>query len=134
MQLKSIALILSGVAIGMLASSLPHAFASSTAVVTDLSQKHFRVSINEVRQNFVFFNQFIGNYKKVIVLSDGTTREIELTPMVHEGKQVVEFKDTGFLSYMSLNGTTTNGKLMVHVSDDDAAQEQLKAEGWSFDR
>jgi len=134
MQLKSIALLLSGIAVGVIVSNLPHAFASTTASISDLSQRRFRVSINEVKQNLVFFEEFTGRYAKVVTLSDGTTREIELTPMVDEGKQVVAFKDTDGLGYMSLNGTTTNGKLMVHVIDEDTTEEQLRAEGWTFGR
>ena len=55
---------------------------------------------------------------------------IELTPMIHDGKPVVEFKHTGFVSYMGLNGTTTNGTLMVQIRDVDSYEARLRAEGW----
>jgi hypothetical protein len=41
--------------------------------------------------------------------------------MIHNGMPIVEFKDTGHLSYMGLNGTTANGTLMVQIRDFDAA-------------
>ena len=44
--------------------------------------------------------------------------------------KAVELKDTGFLSYMGLNGTTTNGKLMVQVRDIAEIHRQLKEQGW----
>jgi hypothetical protein len=129
MHVKGVALVLAGFAAGVLACNLPSAIASSPSGVSNLSQKHFRVSIDEIQQNFVFFDEFTGHYTKTVTLSDGTTRNIELTPMVHDGKQVVEFKDTGGLTYMSLNGTTTNGKLMVQVRDVEASRAQLGAKG-----
>jgi hypothetical protein len=95
----------------------------------DLSKKRFIVCIDEIQQNFVFGDQFAGGYTKTVTLSDGTTRTVELTPMIHDGKLVVEFKDTGFVSYMGLNGTTTNGTLMVQIRDLDSYEAQLRAEG-----
>ena len=132
MQLKGIALVLAGFAVGVVASNFPHAFASSAATAPDLSQKRFLVSIDEVRQNFVFGEEFSGHYTKTVTLTDGTTRSIELTPMVHDGMQVVEFKDTGGHTYMGLNGTTTNGKLMVQLRDVETMHHQLKSEGWAL--
>lgn len=131
MQLKGTALVLSGFALGIVASALPRAFASATSSTPDLSHKHFLVSIDEVRQNFVFGEDFTGHYTKTVTLSDGSKRRIELTPMVHDGKQVVEFKDTGGLTYMGLNGTTTNGNLMVQLRDVDTMHQLQSAEGWA---
>lgn len=42
-------------------------------------------------------------------------RDIELKPMVHNGMEVVRFKDTGWMTTMGLDGTTTNGTLVVKV-------------------
>ena len=67
---------------------------------------------------------------KTFTLSDGSRREIELTPMVHDGKQVVQRKDSGGLTWMSLDGATTNGTLMIRVSDDTAAHDALRRQGW----
>lgn len=63
-------------------------------------------------------------------MSDGTTRKVELTPMVHQGMPVVRFKDNNSMTYMGLNGLTLNGKLLVTLSDRKTAQERLKEEGW----
>jgi hypothetical protein len=52
--------------------------------------------------------------------------------MIHEGMQVVELKDTGFQSYMSLTGTTTNVDLMVHIVEDADMHRQLKEQGWKL--
>jgi ATP-dependent Clp protease adapter protein ClpS len=91
----------------------------------DLATKRFLVSIDEIQQNFAFGEPFAGRYTKTVTLSDGSTRTLELTPMIHNGRPVVELKDTGFRSYMGLNGTTTNGNLMVQIRDLDAARAHL---------
>jgi len=114
---------------GLAASNLPSAMASAS-LGSDLSKRPFTVFIDEVKQNFVFGDKFTGRYTKTLTLSDGSKREITLTPMVHNGKQVVELKDTGGLTYMGLDGTTTNGKLMVQLQDDLSSQAALKAQGW----
>ena len=124
--LIGIALVAVGFALGNVTSSMSRALAEP---VPDMSQKQFRVSIDEVRQNFVFFDEFSGSYKKTVTLSDGSTREIELIPMIHDGKQVVEFKDTGGYTYMGLNSTTTNGTLMVQLRDVESMRKQLASEG-----
>lgn len=114
---------------GILVANLPSAFATA-APDPDMSKREFSVSIDEVKENFVFADSFTGSYSKSITMSDGSVREITLTPMVHRGMQVVEFRDTGGRTYMGLNGTTTNGKLMVQVTDTAASAEALKAQGW----
>ena len=131
MKLKGVVLVLTGFAVGVLASNFPRAVASSSGVAAEVSQKRFLVSIDEVRQNFVFAEEFSEHYTKAVTLSDGTTRNIELTPMVHDGMQVVEFKDTGGHTYMGLNGTATNGKLMVQLRDIETMHQEHKAEGWA---
>ncbi len=83
----------------------------------DLAKKRFIVSIDEIQQNFVFGEQFADSYTKTVTLSDGSVRTIQLTPMIRHGRPVVELKDTGGRTYMLPNGTTTNGKLMVHIRD-----------------
>ena len=129
---NTLAVFAAGVAAGIAIEQIPAASAASEAVAPDLGQRKFHVFINEVRQNFVFGDEFAKGYSKTVTLSDGSRRSIELTPMIHNGMQVVEFKDTGFLSYMSLNGTTTNGKLMVQIVDETTNHRDLKEQGWKL--
>jgi hypothetical protein len=106
------------------------ASASQATPPPDPAGLEFMVSIDEVHQNFVFAETFTGSYKRDVVLSDGSVRAIELTPMIHDGKAVVEFKDTGARTYMGLDGTTTNGRLMVQIRDVAASIESSKSQGW----
>ena len=89
----------------------------------DPSKKHFIVSIYEVKQEIVFAEEFNGCYTKSVAMSDGTTRNVELTPMMRNGQLVVEFKDNGGRTYIGTvrvgTGTTINGNLMVSVADVD---------------
>jgi len=117
---------------GIAVANLPGASASSKSGAVNLSKRTFIVSIDEVRQNFVFSDKFEGSHSRTVTMSDGSNRTIELTPMIHKGMHVVEFKDSGGLTYMGLNGTTTNGKLMVQVRDFAEVQRQLKEQGWKF--
>lgn len=131
--IKSTALVAMGFGAGIFATHLPRANAAG-APGSNLAHRPFVVSIDEIKKNFVFADEFEGHYSKDITLSDGTRRTIELTPMVHDGMQVVEFKDTGGHTFMGLNGTTTNGHLMVQVRDVDAMRAQAKREGWPIGR
>jgi ATP-dependent Clp protease adapter protein ClpS len=88
----------------------------------DLSKRRLFVFIYEIKQEFVWADELGPHYTRTVLLSDGSTRNLELTPMMRNGMPVVELKDTGHCSYMGLHGTTTNGKLMVQVRDHDAAQ------------
>ena len=127
---KGAVLVSAGFVLGIGAGNLPRAVASPDSMNGELSKKKFMVSIDEVAQNFVFGEEFTGTYKREITLSDGSKRMIELTPMIHNGMKVVEFKDSGGHTYMGLNGTTTNGKLMVQLRDMELMNAQLVAEGW----
>jgi hypothetical protein len=129
-RIKIFVVFLAGIAAGAALSELPAAVASSDFNSTDLGTRKFRVFIDEVKQNFVFGEEFSGHYSKVVTLSDGSKRTVELTPTVHDGMQVVELKDSGAHSYMSLNGTTTNGPLMVGVRDEAEDHRLLKSQGW----
>jgi hypothetical protein len=118
---------------GIAVANLPGAIASSESGAVDLSKRTFIVSIDEIRQNFVFGDKFEGSYSRTVTMSDGSKRTIKLTPMIHNGKHVVEFGgDSGGVTYMGLNGTTTNGRLMVQVRDLAEAQRQMKEQGWQF--
>jgi hypothetical protein len=77
----------------------------------------FVVFINEITQNFVFGDSFSDSYSKTVTMSDGRARTIKLTPMVRDGRPVIELNDTGHISYMGLEGATTNGKLMVQLHE-----------------
>ena len=93
-----------------------------------ISKRRFLVCIDEIRQSFVLGDEFSGQYSKVVTLSDGTSRMVELTPMIRAGRPVVELKDTGGCTYMGLNGTTTNGTLRVQIRDLDALEAQSQRE------
>ncbi|MGA3158058.1 MAG: hypothetical protein ABSE43_10850 [Steroidobacteraceae bacterium] len=82
-----------------------------------MSKKAFIVSIDEIQQNFVFAEPFVGSYTNKVTMSDGTMRTITLTPMVREGREVVQLDDTGHVTYMGLHSTTTNNTLMVQVCE-----------------
>ncbi|WP_119716788.1 hypothetical protein [Cognatilysobacter tabacisoli] len=128
---KAVALAVVSFAAGLGIANLPTASASAEPAL-DLSKRKFTVFIDEVKQNHVFGDTFSGSYSKTITLSDGSRREITLTPTAHKGMQLVELKDTGGLTYMSLSGTTTNGTLMIQVKDDEASKAALKAQGWKW--
>ncbi len=127
---KATLLIATGFAAGLLVANLPKAVANTDDSPPDIAKKEFMVSINEIKQNFVFGETFVGSYQREVVLSDGEKRSIELTPMIHDGMQVVRFKDTGGHTYMGLNGTTTNGTLMVQLRDMAERKRQLREQGW----
>lgn len=129
-KVKMAILVSGGFLMGLAAANLPRAIAESSPTSVDMSTKKFRVSIDEIHQNFVFGDEFAGSYKRQVTMSDGSVRTIELTPMIHDGKKVVEFKDSGGHTYMGPGGTTTNGKLMVQLRDIEQVNAQLQANGW----
>jgi hypothetical protein len=117
--------LLAGVAIATI-----HAAPASPEASPDLSKRKFNVFIDEVKQNFVFGDRFEKTYSRTVTLSNGKKRDIKLTPMVHEGMQVVKLDDSGFVSYMSLSGRSTNGDLMIEVQDEATRHHQLREQGW----
>jgi len=131
--LKILLILATGVFLGFIAANQLHAVASNQTDEVDLSEKRFLVSIHEVQQEFVFGEEFSGSYSNTFKLSDGSVRTIELTPMIHDGMQVVEFKDTGRRTYMGFNGTTTNGNLMVQLRDIEAMYAELKKQGFDIE-
>jgi ATP-dependent Clp protease adapter protein ClpS len=83
-----------------------------------VNSRKFYVSLDEITQNLVFAERFSGSYTRTVTLSNGSTRTLKLTPMVHDKVgDVVELNDGGHVTYMGLNGTTTNGKLMVQLRE-----------------
>jgi ATP-dependent Clp protease adapter protein ClpS len=87
----------------------------------DLSKKRFVVSISEIRQEIVFADEFADRYIRTVSLSDGSTRTVELTPVMREGRLVMELNDTGHRTYMGImpvrTGAQTNANLMVQIFD-----------------
>ncbi len=80
--------------------------------------KKFAVFIDEVTQNLAFAEPCEGSYVKTVTLSDGSSRTVKLTPVVRDGRQLVQLDIDGHVTYMGPDGTTTNGgKLMVAVRE-----------------
>lgn len=127
-------LVVAGIGIGLAAAHLPVASATPAPAAHALAQQTFRVSIDEVRRNLVFAQPFTGHYRTTVTLSDGSRRHIELTPMLHDGMQVVRLKDNGRMTYMGLDSTATNDHLMVQVSDVAVVRRRLEAEGFPADQ
>ena len=73
---------LTGLVTGVMAANFPGATASTDDFGADLSTKKFMVSVDEVKENFAFGNEFSGSYSRTFTMSDGSKRTIELTPMV----------------------------------------------------
>jgi hypothetical protein len=134
MQFKTLLGVLAGFAAGLVASNLPPALAAANSGPEGLSNKSFDVAIFEIKEKLTpgkfLGTEFSGTYKQTITMSDGKQRQIELTPMMHKGMQVVRLQDSGHTTYMGLNGTTLNGTLLVQLRDKDAMNASLKAEGW----
>jgi hypothetical protein len=81
------------------------------------TNRTFAVSIDEIKQNFVFGDTFSDGYRKTVTMSDGSLREITLRPVMRNGELVMELKDGEHISYMGLNGTATHGALMIKLAD-----------------
>ncbi len=89
----------------------------------DLAKKRFWVSLYEIQGELVDAEEFSERYVKTVTLSDGTTRTVELTPVMRAGQLGMELHDTGHRTYMGIipvrTGCHTNGTLMVRVHDAD---------------
>jgi hypothetical protein len=92
----------------------------------DPSKKRFMVSIYEIQQQIVFADEFSDRYAKSVMLSDGTTRTVELKSVMCDGRPAVEFNDTGHRKYMELLPIRNNGQ--TNVSGKPAAYG-LRSEG-----
>ena len=78
--------------------------------------KKFAVFIDEMQQNFVFGDALEGAYVRTVILSDGSSRTVKLTPIVRDGRELVELDIDGHVTCMGINGTTRNREtLMVSV-------------------
>ncbi|NII10162.1 hypothetical protein [Oleiagrimonas sp. C23AA] len=126
----SLLLLGAGFGAGILACHVPAASAATQPKAADLAHQVFVVSVDELRQRFVVNHPFKGSYRTTVTLSDGSQRSIELVPMVHRGTQVVELKDNGHHTYMGLNGSAADGKLLVRVRDVAILQRELREQGW----
>jgi hypothetical protein len=76
----------------------------------------FVVCVDEIRQNLAFGERFTRCYVGLVTLSDGSQRTIKLTPVVKDGREMLELDDSGVISWIGLDGSQTNGKLMVRVN------------------
>jgi hypothetical protein len=134
---RSYLLVALGFVAGVAVSLAGVTLATSTSLAAKATQylhAKYSVSLDEVKQSFVFGEPFTDSYTHTVTMSDGTQRTISLRPMMHDGMQVIELRDkagtgagNGGLSYMGTNGTTTDGKLMISVKDLDAIRAQMKA-------
>lgn len=134
-QIKTLLGVVAGFIAGVAASNLPSALASTNASPADeLAKKVFQVELYEVKQKLtpgdLLAEEFSRSYTRTVTMSDGTKRTIELTPMEHRGMQVVRLSDNGNVTYSSLNGSTLDEKLLVHLTDRATSKDRLKAEGW----
>jgi hypothetical protein len=125
--IKGIVLLSAGFGAGFVSSHFPAAIAADR-LGSDIAHKRFYVSIDEIKQKFVFADRFTGHYAKTVTLSDGSTRHIVLTPMMHAGLPVLEFKDNAGKTYMGLNSTSIDGKLLVQVYDADQQDAEFRSE------
>lgn len=134
MHFKTLVGVFAGFVAGFVASNLPAAIAAPNTAPDKLSGKSFEVGIFEVKQKLnpgkFLGTEFSGSYTQTVTMSDGKQRQIELTPMLHKGMQVVRLQDSGHTTYMGLNGTALNGTLLVQLRDKEAEKASLKAEGW----
>ena len=98
----------------------------------DVTHKILAVSLAEVKQSFVFAEEFAGSYKTTLKLSDGSTRTIELTPTIHNGMDLVQINDSGRVTYTALNGMQLNGSLLINLRDVAETQRQMCEQGWKM--
>lgn len=91
---------------------------------TDLATRRFAVFMYEIRQELVWGEGFTARYVRTVTLSDGTTRQVELTPATRDGATVMQFAGGNALGLARVrSGTQVNGNLMVQVIDlDDLPQ------------
>ncbi len=120
-SLRGSLLVVWGFVAGIAAAFVGNSIAASSGVAKETSGHAYTVSIDEIRQNLVFADEFVDSYARTVTLSDGTKRSIALRPVIRDGREVLELTDSTDdgvnHSYMGPNGTTTNGKLMVNVKD-----------------
>lgn len=90
---------------------------------------HYSVSIDEIRQNLVFGDFFSDRYSHAVTLSDGSVHEVTLRAVSRNGQPLLELTDASdgkvAHSFMGPFGTTTNGKLMVNVKDEDEVRTEM---------
>lgn len=101
--------------------------------IIDLSKKRYAVTVYEVRQRVVQGEEFIGQYSRTVMLSDGTQRTIKLQPVVRNEEPLLEINTGGATTFSGIiplrSAAATHGTLMVHVvdlDDLDAAHEEWR--------
>jgi len=116
--------------LGAICTNASAVLASVGLMDKPVTEREFMLSVDEVKQNFVFGERFNGKFEREFTLSDGSKRKIMLTPVLKNGKPYVELNDGGHISYMGLSGTTTNGDLMISLRDMASVEELHKAYGY----
>lgn len=122
--LQSVGLVALGFGSGVVVTAMAGSEAAADRAI-DPAAKRFRVSIDEVAQNFVFGEYFQGEYRRQVTMQDQSVRDIRLTPMLKDGRLVVRFDDTGGHTFMGPNGSTTNGRLLVQLRDLDQIDAEI---------
>ena len=125
-SIQSFFLIAIGFIVGFVVKTGGLAEASAAEDLIKASDRSYMVSINEIKETFVFGERFEGSYAKTITMSDGSVRNIVLRPVVKNGIELVEFRDGDGWSFMGPYGATTNGALMVQVWDLKDTEERFK--------
>lgn len=114
---------------GLAVANLPDA-AATASPRQDLSTRRFTVVVDEVRKTLVAGDEFSGTYSRTVRLADGTRRLIDLTPVMRDGTQVIRVTDSGRVAYMPINGTLSNGRLVVQVQDTLAFRAMRRTQDW----
>lgn len=94
------------------------------------NNKEYYVTIYEVTKTHVPLAKFSGKYKTEVKTADGKNRTIEITPVVHKGKRVMQVTDNNHTTYMALDGDTLNGQIHIQTRDKEALENKMKSEGW----
>lgn len=131
---RSALLVATGFVAG-LAVSAGLVFATTSQRTVTPTEHAYTVSLDEVKQNLVWGDEFSTTYTRKVTLSDGSVREVTLRPVVVNGQDEVELTDRCICgqsrdgddrSYMGPNGTTTDGQLMISVKDRAQALAQMR--------
>jgi hypothetical protein len=127
---RSSLLLSAGFAAGVAASTAVAVFATTRqAPLPATEARHYSVSIDEIRQNLVFGDFFNDHYTRTVTLSDGSVHRVTLTATSKNGQPLLELTDASggrvAHSFMGPFGTTTNGKLMINVKDDDEIRTEM---------
>jgi hypothetical protein len=104
---------------------------STTESTAFVSSPHaYSVSLDEIKQNFVFADSLADTYHRTVRMSDGSSRKISLRAISKNGVPMVELWDESSAgthhSIMGRNGTTSDGGLMISIKDMPEAQQDMR--------